>query len=345
MIVIMGVSGCGKTTIGKLLADKLRLDFYDADDFHPEANIKKMKKAIPLTDKDRIPWLERLANEMMIWEKSGGGILSCSALKEDYRQILSSQIQHIDWIYLSGTFDLINSRLKNRQGHYMRTELLKSQFDVLEVPHNSIKVDIKNSPEEIVNILLSKVKHRLNSGFGVIGLGVMGKSIALNVADKGYNVSVYNRTEKGESEFVKDFLVSNADKKNLFGFTDLNKFVKSIERPRKILLMVKAGKIVDIVIENLLPFLDKDDIVIDGGNSHFLDTKRRSEQLVKNNIQFIGAGISGGEEGARYGPSIMPGGSEKSYKIVAPILEAISAKDVFGKPCCTYIGPEGAGIL
>ena len=151
------------------------------------------------------------------------------------------------------------------------------------------------------------------SDIGIIGLGVMGKSIALNVAEKGFNISVYNRPEKGELHVVDDFLQINKSIKNIKGFIDLDKFVNSLERPRKILLMIQSGKPVDIVINKLMPFLFVGDVIIDGGNSHYLDTKRRLELLKSKNIAFLGVGISGGEEGARKGPSIMPGGSIPGY--------------------------------
>lgn len=181
------------------------------------------------------------------------------------------------------------------------------------------------------------------SFFGVIGLGVMGKSLALNIAEKGFSLSVYNRKEEGESEIVDNFIHENENFKNLNGFTDLPSFVASLEQPRKILVMIKAGKAIDLVIEQLVPLLNKNDIIIDGGNSHYLDTKKRGDFLAEKGIQFIGCGISGGEEGARNGPSIMPGGSLSSYEEVAPVLEAIAAQNSFEKPCCVYIGPDGAG--
>lgn len=339
----MGVSGCGKTTVGKLLAENLGMDYYDADDFHPESNIDKMKNEIPLTDEDRLPWLVTLANQMETWEAGGGAILSCSALKEKYRQILALKVKNITWVHLSGSFDLIKSRMESRNKHYMKSYLLQSQFDALEIPNYGIQVAITLSPQEIVNNILSKLKSMNKSVFGVIGLGVMGKSISLNLAEKGHIISVYNRTEEGEAEIVNNFIASNNSFENLHGFTSLAEFIQSLERPRKILLMIKAGSIVDQVIEMLLPLLSEEDIIIDGGNSHYKDTNRRYQYLEKNKIQFIGAGVSGGEEGARKGPSIMPGGSKSSYNIVAPILESIAAKDSQGKPCCAYIGPEGAG--
>lgn len=181
------------------------------------------------------------------------------------------------------------------------------------------------------------------SEFGVFGLGVMGNSISLNIADKGYELSVFNRAEGGEEEVVSRFLSANAHLENIQGFTDLKAFVQSMALPRKILIMIKAGPTVDLVLNNLIPLLSRGDIIIDGGNSHYLNTKRRFELARNHGIEFIGAGISGGEEGARKGPSIMPGGTGESYEFVSEILESIAAKDDFGKTCCTYVGPEGSG--
>lgn len=181
------------------------------------------------------------------------------------------------------------------------------------------------------------------SEFGVFGLGVMGSSISLNIADKGYALSVFNRADGGEEAVVSDFMAEHKDKTNIQGFTDLKSFIESIERPRKILIMIKAGPTVDLVLNQIIPLLSNGDIIIDGGNSHYLETKKRFDLAQSSGIEFIGAGISGGEEGARRGPSIMPGGTRSSYTLVSDILESIAAKDDFGKTCCTYIGPEGSG--
>lgn len=174
--------------------------------------------------------------------------------------------------------------------------------------------------------------------FGVIGLAVMGKNLALNVESRGYSVSVFNRTYKK----TEDFMGNEAQGKNFFGAETIEEFVDSLEKPRKIMLMVKAGPATDKTIETLRPLLDEGDIIIDGGNTFFQDTIRRNKELDASGIHFIGTGVSGGEEGALKGPSIMPGGQEEAYKHVAPILEAISAK-VDGDSCVTYIGPNGAG--
>lgn len=173
---------------------------------------------------------------------------------------------------------------------------------------------------------------------GVVGMAVMGKNLALNIESRGYSVALYNRTGSKTEEVVKE----HPDKQLLATYT-IEDFVAAIEKPRRILLMVKAGAATDATIKELLPHLDKGDILIDGGNTFFKDTIRRNEELANSGINFIGTGVSGGEEGALKGPSIMPGGQKKAYDLVAPILEQISAKAEDGAPCVTYIGPNGAG--
>lgn len=172
---------------------------------------------------------------------------------------------------------------------------------------------------------------------GVIGLAVMGKNLALNIESKGFAVAVYNRSREKTDELVKE-----AQGKNIVGTYSVEEFINSLETPRKIIMMVKAGKPVDDTIDQLKPYLAKGDILIDGGNSFFVDTMRRNKELEKEGYRFIGTGVSGGEEGALKGPAIMPGGQEDAYRIVEPILTSISAK-VDGEPCCTYIGADGAG--
>ncbi|MBZ5942178.1 NADP-dependent phosphogluconate dehydrogenase [Weissella cibaria] len=175
--------------------------------------------------------------------------------------------------------------------------------------------------------------------FGVVGLAVMGRNLALNVESRGYTVAVYNRS----SSRTEDLVQTHSDKKFVPGYT-VEEFVKSIKAPRRILLMVKAGAGTDAVIEELLPFLEKGDILIDGGNTFFEDTMRRSEKLAQSGINFIGMGVSGGELGALQGPSMMPGGQRDAYDLVEPILKEIAAKaPEDGKPTVAYIGPNGAG--
>ncbi|MGD6847370.1 NADP-dependent phosphogluconate dehydrogenase [Rossellomorea aquimaris] len=177
----------------------------------------------------------------------------------------------------------------------------------------------------------------MSQEIGVIGLAVMGKNLAWNIESRGYSVSVYNRSREKTDE-----MVSESKGKNVAPTYTIEEFVNSLEKPRKILLMVKAGNPTDATIEQLKPFLEKGDILIDGGNTFFEDTRRRNHELSELGIHFIGTGVSGGEEGALTGPSIMPGGQREAYDLVAPILKDIAAK-VDGDPCTTYIGPDGAG--
>ena len=174
---------------------------------------------------------------------------------------------------------------------------------------------------------------------GLIGLAVMGENLVLNMESKGYLVAVFNRTLKRVTNFVE----GRAKGKNIIGTYSLEELVDSVKKPRKIMLMVKAGQPVDNFIEKLIPLLDKGDIIIDGGNSHFPDTNRRAKRVEDAGLLFVGAGVSGGEEGALSGPSIMPGGSIEAWEEIKPIFQSIAAKVADGYPCCQWIGKEGAG--
>lgn len=179
----------------------------------------------------------------------------------------------------------------------------------------------------------------MSSDIGLIGLAVMGQNLVLNLDEKGFRVSVYNRTTQKMEQFLKE----RAQNTLITGYRSLQEFVASLQRPRNIILMVQAGSPVDELIEQLLPLLDKEDTIIDGGNSYFKDTERRSNYLLSKGIFFLGAGISGGEEGARHGPSIMPGGVQLAWPRLKPIFQAISAKVDGNEPCCEWVGPGGAG--
>ena len=181
--------------------------------------------------------------------------------------------------------------------------------------------------------------NNISADIGLIGLGVMGSSLALNMESHGFSVAVHNRTSPQIDELVKNRSKNN----NIFGFEDLKEFVESIKKPRKIMLMVVAGSVVDDYIEKLIPLIDLGDIIIDGGNSHYPDTIRRTKELESKGFQFVGAGVSGGEEGALKGPSIMPGGSVSAWPEVRGIFQAISAKVEDNEPCCDWIGEDGSG--
>src|SRR5690554_1884584 len=173
---------------------------------------------------------------------------------------------------------------------------------------------------------------------GLIGLAVMGENLVLNMESKGYTVAVYNRTVSK----VHNFVEGRGKGKKFIGADSLEAFVEAIERPRKVMLLVKAGKPVDDFIEQLIPLLEPGDIIIDGGNSHFPDTIRRTEYVEGKGLLYVGTGVSGGEEGALLGPSLMPGGSEKAWPRIKPIFQAVAAK-VDGNPCCEWMGADGAG--
>jgi len=174
---------------------------------------------------------------------------------------------------------------------------------------------------------------------GLVGLAVMGENLVLNMESKGFTVAVFNRT----TSKVSDFVNGRGKGKKIIGTMTVQDFCASLEKPRKVMIMVKAGKPVDDTIATVMPFLEKGDIVIDGGNSHFPDTIRRTKELAGKGILFIGTGVSGGEEGALKGPSIMPGGNPDAWKHVKPIFQAISAKVSDGSPCCEWVGDDGAG--
>jgi len=180
---------------------------------------------------------------------------------------------------------------------------------------------------------------KTKADIGLIGLAVMGENLVLNMERNGYTVAVYNRTV----EKVEKFISGRGKDKNFIGSQSIEEFVASLERPRKVMMLVKAGKPVDDFIEILLPHLEKGDIIIDGGNSHFPDTIRRTRYVESKGMLFIGTGVSGGEEGALMGPSIMPGGSEAAWPHVKEIFQAISAKVEDGTPCCDWVGNDGAG--
>src|SRR6266852_2371323 len=174
---------------------------------------------------------------------------------------------------------------------------------------------------------------------GLIGLAVMGQNLVLNMNDHGYKVAVFNRTTSKVDEFLND----EAKGTQVVGTHSAKELCAALKLPRRVMLMVKAGEVVDQTIEHVLPYLEKGDILIDGGNSLFTDTNRRTQELAEKGILFIGTGVSGGEEGARFGPSIMPGGNPAAWPHVKEIFQAIAAKVEGGVPCCDWVGEDGAG--
>ncbi len=337
-ILVMGVSGTGKTTIGKALANHYQIPFLEGDDFHPRANVDKMSNGIPLQDEDRWPWLKTLANAMN--DTQNGYVVSCSALKEAYRQYLKENTDApFNIIFLEGDAELISSRMQNRKDHYMPESLLQSQFNTLEVPTDAIAVSIDEDVRTITNKIIQILKKK--STIGLLGLGVMGKSLARNLANNKISTLVYNLSFPGEEKVVDTFIDEHGNE-FLTGAKSLETFIAGLDSPRQVLLMIKAGDPVDEMIEKLIPLLDKGDTIIDAGNSFYKDTRRRSQYLDNKGLHFVGMGVSGGEEGALKGPAIMPAGSEHSKKALLPELKKIAAV-ADGIPCVNWVGPDGAG--
>ncbi|MBP6016253.1 MAG: NADP-dependent phosphogluconate dehydrogenase [Candidatus Promineofilum sp.] len=330
-IIVMGVSGSGKTTIGRLLAERLAVPFYEGDDYHPPANVAKMAAGIPLDDDDRAGWLRTLAN--LISERlkqNRSGVIACSALKKAYRDQLRGNKQPVRFVYLKGDFTDIQARIYGREGHFMKATLLPSQFDTLEEPRQAITVNSALEPNRIVNTILEQLMDK-KYDVGMMGMGVMGRSLSLNLERHGYQVISYDPFPK----LPADFPIELAD--------SVAALVAVLATPRIVLMMVPAGAPVDTAIASLKDYLQAGDIIIDGGNSYFTHTARRAQELAAQGIHFVGMGVSGGESGALWGPSLMPGGARDAGERVMPMLKAIAAVADDGAPCVTWIGPGGAG--
>jgi 6-phosphogluconate dehydrogenase len=336
-IIVMGVSGTGKTTIGRLLSTSMNATYIEADEYHPTANIEKMASGIALQDEDRWPWLDALCDAINNVE--GPVIASCSALKEAYRQYIKQKIGEYNLVFLHGTKDVIHKRMAAREGHYMNADMLQSQLDILQPPEKCIAIDIENDKNQIVE----KITKLMNTKYeiGLLGLGVMGKSLARNMASKGIPVMAYNLPFPGEENVVNDF-INQYGSETLQGAADLPNFILTLKQPRLILLMITAGKAVDDTIELLLPHLSPGDMIIDAGNTYFADTNRRYDYLKKHGMHFIGMGVSGGEEGALLGPSIMPAGDDDAKQRLLPLLQKICAF-ADGIPCVNWFGHGGGG--
>jgi 6-phosphogluconate dehydrogenase len=330
-IIVTGVSGSGKTTIGAMVARRLGCPFYEGDDFHSPANVTKMAAGIPLTDEDRADWLGALADVIRDGLSRGEcGVIACSALKQKYRDVLRVDPERVKFIFLKGDFETIRARMKDRKGHFMKASMLHSQFDTLEEPANALIVDIASEPDEIVDTIMKQITAK-KYALGLLGLGVMGRSLALNFERNGYPVIGYDLAPNLPAGF------------NVSVAASLGELVSSLEIPRIILMMIPAGAPVDKAIESLKPYLEPGDTIIDGGNSYFLDTERRVKSLEADGFQFVGMGVSGGESGALRGPSLMPGGSKIAWPRIMPMLRSIAAVADDGEPCVAWMGPGGAG--
>ena len=276
----------------------------------------------------------------------GNCILACSALKKAHRAILEKNSNAIHFVYLEGSKNLIEQRLANRIGHYFPASLLASQLETLEPPENAFTVSITQSPSAIVEMIMKTLLNQNTSkaAIGLIGLGVMGKALTQNFVRNGISVSVYNRELKGVEELVaKNFVESLPLLKDTQGFCDYTSFIDSLQSPKKIFLMIEAGAATETVLSELAVLLNKGDIIVDLGNTFYKETETHIHHFATKGIHLIGAGISGGEQGALNGASIMPSGNKEAYALVAPYLNCIAAKDKNNQACSTYIGEGGTG--
>ena len=345
-IVLMGVAGVGKTTIGLALSKAGGIPFYDGDDYHSASNRDKMAAGIALSDEDRTAWLFELQGVIENALHKSSCILACSALKKSHRAILEKNSNAIHFVYLEGSKNLIEQRLESRKGHYFPASLLASQLETLEPPENAFTISITQTPSAIVQIIMKTLLNEniSKAEIGLMGLGVMGKALAQNFVRNGITVSVYNRELKGVEESVaKNFVESLPLLKDTQAFSNYPSFVDSLQSPRKIFLMIEAGEATNAVLDELAVLLEKGDVLVDLGNTFYKETETRIHDFVKKGIHFIGAGISGGERGALHGASIMPSGNKEAYEQVAPYLNSIAAKDKNNQACSTYIGEGGSG--
>ncbi|MGO4817111.1 gluconokinase, GntK/IdnK-type [Flavobacterium sp. W22_SRS_FP1] len=335
-IIIMGVSGSGKTTIGKLLAKKNQLPFFDGDDFHSKENIEKMACGKPLNDEDRKDWLLQLNHLIQENVNAKGCVIACSSLKKNYRDILSANVpNNVKFVFLQGSYSEILSRMESRKNHFIPSSLLKSQFETLEIPQNAYSISIMQNPDKMLTNIQNEIFNK--SEIGLIGLGVMGKSISRNFISKGFSLSTFDKhITSTEENIAAGFKAEFKDLADTKPFDDLKEFVASLQTPKKIIVIIPAGEASEQIIEELKDLLAPNDIIIHAGNSFYQDTNTRNHDLAAKGIHFIGCEISGDEEGALNGPSLMLNGPAGAYEVVAPVLCAIAAQDTKGNPCCTY---------
>ena len=333
VIVMMGVCGCGKTTVAEHLAAKLGLKSAEADDFHPQANIAKMSAGIPLTDDDRWPWLDTLA--AWIDERIAAGepaVVTCSALKKAYRDRLRRD--GVVFVYMKGSFDEVLDRLSHRQGHFMKPNMLQSQFDILEEPgadevHVDVEIGHDTTPEQECDAVIGALKR---GGFaagagrmamGMIGLGRMGGNMVRRLRAGGHTIVGFDMNPESGRDV-----------------DSLESLVAALPAPRVAWIMVPSGKPTDSTVERLGELLEPGDIVIDGGNSKYTEDREHAAALAEHGIGFLDCGVSGGVWGAERGYALMVGGSDETYAKVLPIFETLKPEGEYG---LVHAGPVGGG--
>jgi 6-phosphogluconate dehydrogenase len=354
-IVIIGASGSGKSTLAQALARRLGWSFIEGDSLHPPANVAKMASGISLDDADRAPFLRAVAQA--IGEAGGPVVVACSALKRSYRDVLRDLTGPAVLLFVWPRLyrDTLAARLTGRAGHFMPVTLLDSQLAAFEAPgpdEHALAIDGTAATADQVDSVLQTLQTsaartdpeamkatRQPCDIGLIGLAVMGENLALNIERRGHSVCVYNRTAARTLAFT----TGRGAGRRFTGATTLQHFVASLATPRRVLMLVKAGSAVDELIAQLLPLLAPGDVLVDCGNSLHTDTMRRTREVEARGLLYVGCGVSGGEEGALNGPSMMPGGSSAAWPLLRPVFEAICARTPAGEPCVRWIGADGAG--
>jgi 6-phosphogluconate dehydrogenase len=313
VVVFMGVSGSGKTTAGALMAGRLGWDFAEADDFHSDANVAKMSAGVPLTDQDRLPWLEAL-RQWIDQEIAAGrrGVMTCSALKRSYRELLRAP--GVVFVHMAGSPATVESRLGARQGHFMPASLLASQYADLEQldpdeDHVTVDLDRGLSPGQEVDFVIERLG--LAGGpagaIGMIGLGRMGGNMAARLRDHGIAVCGFDASATSARDV-----------------DSLEALVKALPAPRLVWVMVPAGAPTDQTITRLAELLEPGDLVVDGGNSPYSDDAVHAAQLAERGVHFADAGVSGGVWGRQNGYALMVGGDQADVERAMPVFTALA---------------------
>ncbi|MCX7798861.1 MAG: decarboxylating 6-phosphogluconate dehydrogenase [Fimbriimonadales bacterium] len=326
-LLVMGVSGAGKTTVGRLLAERLGCRFLDADDFHPESNVRKMASGQPLTDEDRWPWLEALAKALGPEPRV---VLACSALKEAYRARLREARPDLRIVWLDAPPEAIRGRVLNRSHPFMPASLLESQFRDLEPPQQAVRVDATANIQDVIASILDQLEGARMT-IGVIGLGRMGRNIALRLQRDGHTVVGHDASVAALDEAQQAGVATRPSLKDL---------LESLPRPRRLWVMVPAGEPTETTLRDLKGFLTPGDSVVDGGNSNYEDSIRRASDFRRLGIGFLDVGTSGGIWGLDGGYCLMIGGDETWVGQWLPVFRSLAPRADAG---WVHVGPSGAG--
>jgi 6-phosphogluconate dehydrogenase len=338
IVVVMGVAGSGKSTVGPVLAAALRCPFLEGDTLHAAAAVEKMTRGIPLTDRDRAPWLAAIHARLLdAHERNQSLVVACSALSQRHRAILAADVP-ITWVHLKGAAPLIRSRLQHRAGHYMKAEMLASQLDALEEPAGAIVVDVAQPPLAIVEQVVAELMARRQAEgqsrggtmqIGLIGLGRMGAGIASRLLHQNHAIVGFDMSGSRVEEIVRA---------GAAGARSLPELVGQLAPPRTLWVMVPHGDPTRTTIEALLPLLTRGDIVIDGGNSRYTDSVAHAARCQEQGVHFLDVGVSGGVWGAAEGFNLMIGGPKEAFNHVEPVFQALAQPGGYA-----HVGPSGAG--